>query len=136
MNIRALLFLSVVVLLSTACAKLEVREHTSRLNTSVIQYGADLRWGRYTDAYNYHVHRDGSQPEVNLEVLKDIKITSVKAVEPTINNEDATEATVPYQIEYYDERYSTVKSIKQTQNWWYSEDAKRWLIESEFPQFE
>lgn len=136
MNIRALLCLSVVVLLSTACAKMEVREHTSRLDKSVIQYGADLRWGRYTDAYNYHVYRDGSQPEVNLEDLKDIKITSVKAVKPTINNEDATEATVPYQFEYYDERYSTVKSFKQTQYWWYSEDAKRWLIESEFPRFE
>jgi hypothetical protein len=135
MNIRALLCLSVVVLLTTACAKMEVREHTSRLDKSVISYGADLRWGRYTDAYNYHVYRDGSRPEVNFEVLKDIKITSVKAVKPTINNEDATEATVPYQFEYYDERYSTVKSVKQTQYWWYSEDAKRWLIESEFPQF-
>ena len=134
MHMKQLLLILIILMSCAACQRMAVREHTDSLNMAVIHYGADLRWGRYTDAYSYHVYRDGTRPNYDLESLNNIKITSVEPVKPVINNEEATEATVPFKIDYYDERYNTVKTIHQTQQWWYNEEVERWYIESEFPE--
>ncbi len=130
---KQIVLIAMILLVFTACQRMAAREHSDDLNTAVIHYGADLRWGRYTDAYSYHIYRDGTRPKVDFENLKNIKVTSVEAIKPTINNDEVTEATVPFKIDYYDERYSTVNTINQTQYWWYNKEVKRWFIESDFP---
>lgn len=127
-------FIIVLCLLSVACANMNVKNQADKLHHSLTEYGADLRWDRKNYAYAYHVFRDGTQPEVDLENLERFSVTGFKPLNPVLN-EDATEATIPVEIDYYDEQFGTLRKIKYTQQWWFQEESKRWLIESEFPDF-
>ncbi|MGH8119604.1 MAG: hypothetical protein ACRESK_03210 [Gammaproteobacteria bacterium] len=137
MNLKYLL-LVILFILCSACtefrANLNIRNQTDRLNSVLNTYGTALRWGHYNQAYSYHVRRDGTQPQVNEERLENFSVTSFTPVDPVLNAE-GTEATVPIEISYYDEQFATVRTIKETQKWWFNEEAKTWLNESEFPVF-
>ena len=112
--------------------KLNVRNQTDKLNSSLIAYGADLRWGRYNYAYDYHVRRDGTKPQINLERLENFSVTSFTPTDPVLNAE-ANEAAIPIEIKYYDEQYGTIRTFKETQKWWFKTESKHWFIESDFP---
>jgi len=135
MNLKHLVWLLAFILCG-ACAdlreSLNIKNQADRLNTALIAYGADLRWARYNQAYAYHAHRDGTQPQVNLERLDNFSITSFTNAAPVLNAE-ATEAEIPVEIKYFDEQYGTLRTLKETQKWWYNEESKHWLIESDFP---
>ena len=133
MKSRAILIVIMCVLL-IACAGMQATNQADKLNTALIQYGADLRWARINDAYNYHVNQDGEQPPLDLAAMEHFSITGFRPVNPVLN-EAGTEATIPVEIDYYDDRYGTLKKLKTTQIWWYREEAKRWFIESDFPDF-
>jgi len=133
---KHLFLLSALTLSVFGCARLAVSENMDKLNTAVIHYSEDLHWDRYDDAYRRHIYQDGTQPEFDMEIMEHIDVTAARPVKPVIDNEEATAATIPFTIEYYDERYNTVRTIKQTQKWWFDEEGKNWLIASEFPPFE
>ena len=135
-KMRAMKYLAVfVVILIAACANMSVRNQADKLGTTLDDYGAALRWGRYNHAYAYHFDKEGKQPPVDLNALEKFSVTSFKPVDPVLN-EDATEATVPVQIDYYDEQYGTLKTFKYIQKWWFNAEIKRWLTSSDFPVFE
>ena len=133
MKSKAYLVMIFCVLI-TACSGMEVRNQVDKLEAALEEYGAALRWGRINMAYAYHVYRDGEQPEFDLTKMENYSVTDFKPVSPVVN-EDGTEATVPVEIDYYDEQYGTLRKIKYTQLWWYREESKRWYIESDFPDF-
>ncbi len=124
----------VMLLLLTGCAGVAIRNNTDKLNSTLKEYGADMRWGRMNYAYNYHVNREGTRPVVDLEALEQFNVTGFRPVDPVLNDE-ATEAVVPVEIDYYDREYGTVRKIKTTQNWYFDPEAKNWLTESAFPEF-
>lgn len=133
MKTREILIITLCILL-VACEAMNVRNQTDKLNRTLIQYGADLRWGRINDAYNYHVNKNGEQPPFDLSIMDNFSITSFTPVNPVMN-ETGTEATIPVEIDYYDDQYGTLKKLKTTQIWWYREESKRWYTESDFPEF-
>jgi hypothetical protein len=124
-----------VVILVTACSGLNVKNQADKLRTALDDYGAALRWGRYNHAYVFHIDQQGKQPEVDLNALEKYSVTAFRPVDPVLN-EDATEATIPVEIDYYDEQYGTLKKFKYIQKWWFNAEIKRWLIASDFPIFE
>ena len=115
-----------------ACKTLDVQNQNDRLLSALNTYAAHLRWGRAHEAYRYHIRRDGTQPPVDLERLENYSITSVTPLDMIVNP-DATEATVPMEISYFNEQDGALRTIKETQVWWYSQEAKAWLTESGFP---
>ena len=117
-----------------ACASMNVRNQVDKLNRTLIDYGADLRWGRINMAYAYHVDKDGNQILYDLDKMENISITAFQPVNPVIN-EDGSDATVPVEIDYYDERSGALQKLKYVQHWWYQKDAKRWFVDSPFPDF-
>lgn len=132
---QAMKYLAVfTVIFVAACANISISNQADKLRTALSDYGAALRWGRYNQAYAYHFDRDGNQPKVDFNELEKYSVTSYKPLDPILN-EDATEATVPVEIDYYNEQYGTLKKFKYTQKWWYNPEVKRWLTASEFPVF-
>lgn len=123
-----------LVILSAACSGLSIKNQADKLKTALDDYGAALRWGRYNYAYTFHIDQEGKQPEIDLDALEKFSVTAFKPVDPVLNAE-ATEATIPVEIDYYEEQYGTLKKFKYIQKWWFNAEAKRWLIASEFPQF-
>ena len=123
-----------VVILIAACANLSIKNQADKLKTTLDDYGAALRWGRYNYAYTFHIDQEGKQPLIDLNALENFSVTAFKPVDPVLNAE-GTEATIPVEIDYYDEQYGTLKKFKYIQKWWFNAEAKRWLIASEFPQF-
>ena len=133
---QAIKYLTIfVIILVAACANLSVKNQADKLKTALDDYGAALRWGRYNQAYAYHFDRDGTQPQVDLNALEKYSVTAFRPVDPALNAE-ATEATVPVEIDYYDEQYGTLRKFKYIQKWWFNAEIKRWLIASDFPVFE
>ena len=135
MNLKNLLWVFAFIL-CVACsdmrANMNIRNQADRLGTALNVYGAALRWGRYNQAYGYHVQRDGTQPQVNMDRLENFSVTSFTPTDPVLNA-DGTEAVVPIEIKYYDEQYGTLRTLKETQIWWFNAKAKMWYTESDFP---
>lgn len=126
--------LVIICILLSACAGLNVRNQVDKLNHTLIDYGADLRWGRINKAYAYHVDREGKQPPFDMDRMENYSITDFRPVDPVINAE-GNEATVPVEIDYYDERSGRLQKLKYIQHWWYREESKRWFVDSDFPDF-
>ena len=133
MNLKNFLILFALIA-TTGCAGSNLRNQVDKLNTALTQYGVALRWAHYNKAISYHVNRDGEQALVDKDHLERFNVTGIRPVDPIVN-EDGTEATIPIEIDYYDKEYGTLRNIKETQYWWYDEESKRWLIESDFPAF-
>ena len=135
MNLKNLPWVFVFIL-CVACAdmraNMNIRNQADRLNTALLAYGADLRWDRYKKAFDYHVKRDGTRPQVNMDRLENFSVTSFTPVDPVLNA-DGTEAVVPIEIKYYDEQNGKLRTLKETQVWWFNAKAKMWNTESDFP---
>lgn len=132
MNLRYLLWVFVLVLCSACMETMKVKDQSDRLTLALTHYGADLRWGRYHEAYGYHVNREGIKPQINLERLEGFSITSFTPIQPALNA-TATEAVVPFEMKYYDEQYGTLRTLKETQKWWFDVERNVWHIETDFP---
>ena len=132
---KSRLFLAVLILITiNGCATMQARDRISRLDTAVDSYGAAIRWARYTDAYAYHLGRDGFRPPLELENYEGIRVTAYRILEKTLST-DQLEATVVAKISYYNDKSGVVSDMKHIQNWWYREDGRQWLLDAAFPRF-
>jgi len=134
-NMKQLVITVFIIIMLSGCNSLKVKQKASDLDDAITHYGVALRWAHYQDAYSYHVTRDGRRPKIDIDKLEEVSVTGVNVVDELMNPE-LTEAVVTSEISYYLKSYGSIKKLKLEQTWWYSEDAKRWLNEGEFPQFE
>lgn len=125
--------LLIVMMMLNACASMQAKEKFIKLDESLNRYAAAIRWGRYVDAYDYHVGKDGYRPRLKTEAYEGIRVTGYETVEKTINTEQ-TEATVVSIISYYNENVGTVSKYKHIQTWWFKEDTKKWLLDAVLPE--
>ena len=130
--LRTLVIISVMLI--AACSSMATQQRTSDLNDALDRYAVAMRWAYYVDALSYYVDRDGKRPDIDLEMLDDFSITGYEIKEKTLN-ETQDEVFVRGEFVYYQKEYGTIKKLKFEQNWWYSEEAKHWFIESDFPVF-
>lgn len=131
MNIKILLGILLLAMM-TACADMKVRDRVSRLDSSVQSYAGAIRWARYTDAYAFHLGKDGFRPPLVLEDYEGIRVTAYDIQEQSMST-DQMEATVVAKISFYNDNTGVVKHIKHIQNWWFREDGRRWLLDAAFP---
>lgn len=121
------------------CDRLSKANQAEKLSQSVTHYGAALRWARHREAISYHVTRDAKFAEVNIEDLENFGVTSVevlsKTITPSAEEGGVTEAAIVAEMSYFHKEQGTVRKLKLNQIWWYNAEIKRWLIETEFPEF-
>ena len=127
---------AVILLLVVAagCGGSGSKKKLELLDEAIIQYNQALRWGRYGDAQEYHVTRDGRLHNIDPATLETIRITGMSVQNKDVNPE-VTEATITGQVSYYRTEHGTLRQAPLKQLWWYDEEGKRWLIESDPPAF-
>lgn len=115
--------------------RLDTKQKATELNDALTYYGVAWRWSHHKDAWTYHVDAKGVQPDIDIEIYKDFRVTHIDTTERLINP-DQTEAFITFEIKYYDENRATVESKKFEQRWWYNEEFRQWYTDSEFPKLD
>lgn len=123
----------------SGCGRIEARGQADKLDRTVTEYASSLRWSYYREAVSYHVTRDGKYPEVDLEEIEKIEVVDINIISKTIipSSEEGgiNEAIIVTEISYYHKDRGTLREIQMDQIWWYNEELKAWMIESDFPDF-
>lgn len=133
MTIR-LSFILCFVILFSACNSPRSTKKVEDFDAFVDNYVANLRWSRFNEAASLHVNKEGVRAEVDLKRLKPIRVTGHQMREKILSPEFDI-ATVVFTMSFYNNDFGTLKEEEVTLEMWYSEEAKGWLIESDFPKF-
>ena len=120
--------------LLAACKEGGVRKQVQDLDYAINDYAYALRWSRAGHAVEYHLRRDGSRPDIDLERLDGVRVTGFTITEKTLDA-DAGGASVKGELNYYHDDYGTLRTLEYSQSWWYEPETGRWYVESDFPQF-
>ena len=131
---KRLVLILVMLAAAAGCGGTGPKKKLELLDEAMLQYNQALRWGRYDDAQEYHVTRDGGHGQINPADMNVIRITGLDVQNKTVNDE-VTEATVSGQINYYRTDQGKLRQQPLNQVWWYEEESKRWLLDSEPPVF-
>lgn len=127
-----LLLLLCIVVQVAGCAGMKSRDKITRLEKSLQDYGAMLRWARYYDAHDFVFSPDGSKPGLDASRFEGFRIAAVNYIRSDLNLEE-TEATVYAEIQYYNDQQATIRTLQETQSWWYEPDSRRWFLDGELP---
>lgn len=129
----------ICVISISGCGSLQAKNQSDKLERSLTQYGAALRWARHREAVSFHVTQEGKVAEVNLDHLENFGVTSFeiisKVIVPSSEKGGINEAIIVAEISYFHKEQGTVRKLKLNQLWWYNPEIKRWLVETGFPEF-
>ena len=123
-----------LVLLISACGNMQEKLKVQNLDKAIDEYAYALRWKRIDDAVSFHRNKDGSKPDINVGPMDDIRVTGFN-IENKVLGHDMKDCTVTGELKYYKEDYGMLRTLKFEQHWWYDEEAKRWFVDSPFPEF-
>lgn len=133
------IFMTLCVISISGCETLDAKNQLDRLERSLTQYGAALRWDRRREAISFHITRDGKTAAVDLEHLEKFGVTSFnivsKALVPSSEKGGIDEAAIVAEMSYFHKEQGTIRKLKLNQIWWYNKEIKRWLVETDFPEF-
>lgn len=116
------------------CASRQKQKSLNTFDERIRLYGRLLRWKEYEGAINMIRHQDESPVDVNLEDYNDLRVVDYEIKKVAIND-DHKSAMVNAEISYYYETRNTVTTIRDTQNWWYLEEAENWFLDGSLPAF-
>lgn len=136
LNRRAcqLLALALTVGLLPACASMKEEKRANKLQEATQAYMSSLRWGYYDLASQMIANRESAPEPIDFDFLKKIHVTSYDTLNQFSNPAlDSVQYWV--QINYYHIDYGTVRSITDHQNWRYDEEAERWFLDGNLPDF-
>jgi len=121
-------------LLLSSCASMEKNNKMDGLKFTSLHYAKALRWGDYPGAMKMTQLPDGKVDDVDLEYLKNIKVTGYD-VSPAAFNEDQTIGYTRLYLEYYNEFVNSVHTLTVDQTWKYDEELTQWFCETPMPKF-
>lgn len=131
--IRKVLWLLLLATLLAGCDAGNKRR-LELLDLAIVRYAQALRWGRYDDAQQYHMTREGERLRIDPQTLKHIRIAGYTIQEKNMLD-DLQEADVTGVIEYYHDTEGTLRQAPMQQRWWYSEESRRWFVLGGLPEF-
>ncbi len=120
-------------LLLSACANISKSERMDGLNNTLKSYKRDIRWGEFDTAWAFHRWETNERKEPP-EKLKDLRVTDYKVVN-THMSADNLSYTQTVHISYHLADSPRVRKLIDRQKWEYDEEAKRWWLVSDMPQF-
>ncbi len=129
-----ILCISIACVLQSGCASQKNQKTLNTFDERTRLYGRLLRWKEYEAAANMIRHKDESPVTVNLDDYKELRIVDYKIKHAQIN-EDYKTAKIDAEISYYYETQNQVKTIRDSQDWWYFEEAENWFLDGSFPSF-
>ena len=138
MIIRSIVFcilsFSLCLPLLQSCAAQKTEAVVTRFDVQTQLYGRLLRWREYEAAINMIRHQDETATEVDVKKYDDLRVVDYE-IKSIKMGEDLKTAVVKADISYYFETQNVIKNLRDTQHWWYLEEAKQWYLDGSLPQF-
>ncbi len=128
-----LLVITSLVMLN-GCAQIEQKEREIGLDKAVRLYVDSIRWGNFDTAAGFIRSREGTPPAFDTDHLGDVRVTAYSS---RILNVDETthEAQATAAFDYYNVNSGRIRSVSQTQLWWFDPATKRWYLDGTLPNF-
>lgn len=128
-------FLSALAAITLAgCAAIETKKRSQVLTERVRSYTKSVRWGDFDIAQRFIKPRTGPEPAVDTEHLRGLRVThydyAINAPDP-----EAKEAEMTATFDYQQQGTVTVRRLKQTAIWWYSDEHETWYLDGALPDF-
>lgn len=114
------------------CATMEARGGARVFDDTVETYVKLLRWGSFEEAASFHAPRHGDLDPIDLDRLKEIRVTSLD-IKDKVLNPDGDAGEVRFTIEFYNDYEGVVGSLNVHQAWWYDEQAHAWRVDGQLP---
>lgn len=127
------LLTTLFALLLSSCAYLETNSRLQQLDDLQRGYARAIIWSNLVSAYSA-TRRAQASPSPEANEWQNIKVT---AYEPAIQKAENDGKTIRrvVQIRYVHTTQMVENKLTVEEEWKYSEDTKRWVLESGFPQF-
>ena len=122
------------IVLSSGCASQQKQKALNTFDERTRLYGRLLRWKEYEAAVNLIRHQDESPVNVDLGNYEDLRVVKYE-IKRAIFAEDKKSAEVEAEISYYFETQNQVKTIRDTQSWWYLKEVENWFLDGSLPAF-
>ena len=116
---------------AVACGTTGIKSKMRSLDDAITDYHVSLRWSMLDKIEAYHQGRNGERKPLDRSSLNRVRITGYTIIDRNANPE-ATEAVVKGEVDFYTTDSGTLRKHAFTENWWYSEAAKRWFISSDY----
>lgn len=129
-----LLILLIATVVLGGCGSIEERGEINDFTKASRDYGRMLRWRSYDGAAQFLRARDDSPIAVDVEPLKDIRVTSYRIISSEVRPKE-NEASVTAVIDYYNELQNRVKTLTDQQDWWYDPVGEAWFLDGNLPDF-
>jgi hypothetical protein len=130
-----LLALALVALVAlSGCEAYKRQSKAKALELSAREYIKAVRWSKFEAAAGFIRHRDGGPPFLDMERLKNVRVTDSDLTVST-DAPDAMEAQMTAVFDYYLEDAPAVRSITQTGVWWWDPLDESWYLDGTLPAF-
>jgi len=126
-------FLVLGMVVFAGCATLESQTRLEQFDKLTRGYAKALAWSDFAVAYTA-TRAAQVAPLPDADALKDIKITAYEPVAPLVEEDGKTIKRVA-RIRYVHISRMAERSLTMEEEWKYSDEAKRWFLQSGFPQF-
>jgi len=124
----------VLLFLIFGCAGIQTGKKMTLFDDTARAYLRAIRWGDYETAYAFKNPQDIDNKMPDFEDMRQIRVTAYN-VKQTILSEDKSTILRIVDFQYYRISNVTVKNLIDRQKWEYNEEANRWYLTSEFPDF-
>ncbi len=134
---RFVLFV-ILLLALTGCWNTGASKRTNQFEETLDAYRLLIRWGKFERALNYIRLREGELRPFDREFYRKIHVTRYDIVDEIAfgkDVDDPREIHIITAIEFLHDDDITVKTMRYRQIWWYSEQAQRWFLDSDLPDF-
>ena len=121
----------------SGCSSIGFREK-NKFEARIQAFAHSLRWSQFEEAQSFIRLRNKQSPDQNIEYLKQIKITKyepLSEIARNVPNQESSEITSTYTIDYYHMDNYIIKHHKYEQAWWYDDTVGTWFLDSELPKF-
>ena len=132
---RCLLIIPVFFLAAASgCATLDKESRLLDLNQTVRLYENSIRWGDFNVAAGLLRRRDGGVTAATVNVPQEVRVTAFASKIIAVNDE-VTEATVATRFDYYFLDSGKVRTVSESDLWWFDSDTQQWYMDGGLPSF-
>ena len=120
------------------CSSVSDYRRAQILDSRLYGFSHAIRWAEFEKAQEYISMRKGQPKKLDLDYLKNIKVTKYQLLKQYAHKQ--TEAEIPetttiYDIEYYFSSSNKIRYLRYEQLWWYDKVLDNWFLDSDLPQF-
>jgi hypothetical protein len=125
--------LLLIPLLLTGCAYFSAQSRMQQFDDLARAYAKAMAWSNFETAYSA-TQSAAKAPPADAAVFQNIKVTSYDLAAQKVAPDSRTVRRV-VQIRYVHTSHMVERSLTVEEEWKYSDESKRWVLESGFPQF-